>query len=273
MFNKGGILYFKNPDKPENPTVGPWYKYLTSDSIELEPYDNTRAFLASCYNLYFFEARKDIKEVPITDITDLSKVEGQLIESRVIEGLALFCDAAYSAFPEPQQSNDAPETFVLNHPDLDLQNIFVDKGTGHIFSIIDSQETRIVPRPIGSASLPLPLRQDWDADFTLGHQLPPCTLASYREDYIRYMAEALAPTPSPDAKFTRYSYWYWFAMNATMFERPNLWHFAARMVREIECLRTFDNPEPFLLQLGKVGRHSSAFTMLKREFEGMYKAE
>lgn len=94
--------------------------------------------------------------------------------------------------------NDA-RPFVLTHPDLDLQNIFVD-DSGALTGLIDWDGVAAVPREVGCAQYPLWLMRDWvpyryryDTDkgkpcTGAGYnESSPAELASYRAFYAHFM--------------------------------------------------------------------------------------
>jgi hypothetical protein len=109
-------------------------------------------------------------------------------------------------------NNEEEETFVLRHPDLDLQNILVDDA-GNVTGIIDWGNCLTVPRCIGYASLPDFLRRDWDKDFTLSRipHMPTWEMQKYAQIY----ADAMVETGCPDAKYTRKSAMYRAIAEAT----------------------------------------------------------
>jgi hypothetical protein len=101
--------------------------------------------------------------------------------------------------------NVEPETFVLRHPDLDLQNILTDEE-GNITGIIDWEGCMTVPRCVGYASYPEFLRRDWTSGWSLKTvpYLATFQLAHYRQVYL----DAMLATGCPDAKYTRKSAMY-----------------------------------------------------------------
>ena len=97
---------------------------------------------------------------------------------------------------------DEKETFVIRHPDLDLQNILVDDD-GNVTGIIDWDNCLAVPRCIGHASLPDFLRREWNEDFSLADSphMPTWEIQKYADIY----ADAMAETGCSDAEYTRKS--------------------------------------------------------------------
>jgi aminoglycoside phosphotransferase len=60
----------------------------------------------------------------------------------------------FSTAPFSMPGSEEPETFVLLHCDLDLQNVLVDDD-GEVTGILDWDSCSVVPRSVGYASLPL----------------------------------------------------------------------------------------------------------------------
>jgi hypothetical protein len=99
---------------------------------------------------------------------------------------------------------DEKETFVLRHPDLDLQNILIDRH-GNVTGIIDWEGCMAVPRCVGYASYPEFLRRDWASNFSFKDS----PYLSFRlNHYRRVYADAMLATGCTDAKYTRKSAMY-----------------------------------------------------------------
>ncbi|KAF2751323.1 hypothetical protein M011DRAFT_483258 [Sporormia fimetaria CBS 119925] len=93
------------------------------------------------------------------------------------------------------------QSYVLCHPDLDLQNILTDED-GNVTGIIDWEKALAVPRCVGYASLPLFLRYDDHAEGGAGvWPFMQKSLHHYREVY----AGAMEATGCLDSLFTRKS--------------------------------------------------------------------
>ncbi|KAB8356386.1 hypothetical protein FH972_023969 [Carpinus fangiana] len=61
----------------------------------------------------------------------------------------------------PEFDDSMGASFVLTHPDFDIQNILVSKD-GHVKAIIDWDGVCAVPRTVGSERYPSWLTRDWD---------------------------------------------------------------------------------------------------------------
>jgi hypothetical protein len=105
-------------------------------------------------------------------------------------GMRKIIDIIFSSPPfAPTEEN---ETFVIRHPDLDLQNILTDEE-GNVTGIIDWDGAFTAPRCIGFSALPHFLMHDWLPDFTLDE--PPhmsLGLDRYCRIYADAMKEALS---------------------------------------------------------------------------------
>jgi hypothetical protein len=115
-----------------------------------------------------------------------------------------------SCFSSKKLPTDEQESFVLHHPDLDLQNILVDDD-GNVASILDWHETITAPRCTGYASLRNFLTNEWFPGFTLTD--PPhmsWTVDHYRQIY----AEAMKQHGGDDNKSTYKSSMYQAAVAA-----------------------------------------------------------
>jgi hypothetical protein len=97
--------------------------------------------------------------------------------------------------------SDESPSFVLNHCDLDFQNILVDDD-GNATGIVDWELCTAVPRAVGYTSLPLFLRKDWLPKYTV--QKSPHMLWSF-ERYREHYTDAIMEAGCPDARYTRNS--------------------------------------------------------------------
>jgi hypothetical protein len=264
-FDKSGMLYFEEDPELENagpPTVGPWFEYLSYTPQECGPFSDTRAFLHRMAARYIAGEKAHFENN--ADANANNAIASPAYKR--LAGLSLFAHCAFSSFPSPP-SNE-PETFVLAHPDLDLQNIFVDH-TGSITGIIDWQGTRAMPRPIGYASLPLFLRPNQDThEHDDAGTAPPPVLDKYQEMYATYMAEALGG--GDDARYTLRSAMCWFAFGAAMGSvEQNLDSFFRRMVKEVGPGRDMAG-EMFLMYLSEVDVPEGAKVILRAEFARVF---
>ena len=127
--------------------------------------------------------------------------EGKSERSTVMQGacklLRLFIEWSIM-----RTENGREKPFVLAHPDLDSQNIFVDDD-GSLTGIIDFDWIAAVPHCIGPQSLPKFLTEDFDPDnydYDVGAGEPkagcladsPEELACYRAMYAQFMESYLS---------------------------------------------------------------------------------
>jgi aminoglycoside phosphotransferase (APT) family kinase protein len=115
--------------------------------------------------------------------------DGDIKELHHHRGMRKIIDIIFSS--PPFASTEEKETFVIRHPDLDLQNILTD-DEGNVTGIIDWDGAVTAPRCIGFSALPHFLVHDWLPDFTLDE--PPHLswgLDRYRRIYADVMKEAL----------------------------------------------------------------------------------
>jgi len=66
----------------------------------------------------------------------------------------------FAALSHPVFRSHKNDSFVLQHDDLDLQNILTD-SEGNITGILDWDGSLAMPRCIGHAAVPKFLRRDW----------------------------------------------------------------------------------------------------------------
>jgi len=153
-------------------------------------------------------------------------------------------------------SPDPPDGFVLQHSDLDLQNILVDE-VGNVTGILDWDSSIAVPRSEGPASVPVFLERDWRPD-TLERPLYLCWRAPhYRENYAAAMAEAAS---NPDAIYTLNSGMYHAAWTA-LYEGGRMTDFVRKL---LSMVPGFHLPDVDLYEALGRGRPEIEI-MLKRE--------
>ncbi|KAF7446918.1 hypothetical protein A1F99_083650 [Pyrenophora tritici-repentis] len=92
------------------------------------------------------------------------------------------------------------ETFTIRHNDLDLQNILVEEE-GNITGIIDWDNAIAAPRSIGTAAVPVFLRNDWFPDWANDLRTPQ-SMAWNHHYYRQIYAAALMEAGSENAKYT-----------------------------------------------------------------------
>ncbi len=145
----------------------------------------------------------------------------------------------------PNAETSKEETFVLQHPDLDLQNILVDDD-GNVTGILDWDGCLAVPRCVGYASFPDFLRRDWQHDFTLSDS----PYMSFQLDrYRQIYAEAMEETGCPDARFTRKSATY-RAIEEALTGEGDCPVLIKKILLELPGLRR-TNIKEFLMHLGR----------------------
>jgi aminoglycoside phosphotransferase (APT) family kinase protein len=153
-----------------------------------------------------------------------------------------------------------PETFTIQHADLDLQNILVD-DEGRVTGIIDWDGAHAAPRCVGTAAAPFFLRKDWLPDYVNNLGTGPhmgWKTHSYREIY----AAALLEAGNSDAMYTINSAIYQAAFMAVRDTGGCMSDFMDKMLREIPHCRVKANDLLSSLGLG----WQDAENMLKVEF-------
>jgi aminoglycoside phosphotransferase (APT) family kinase protein len=153
-----------------------------------------------------------------------------------------------------------PETFTIQHADLDLQNILVD-NEGNVTGIIDWDGAHAAPRCVGTAAAPFFLRKDWLPDYVNNLGTGPhmgWKTHSYREIYAATLLEA----GNSDAMYTMNSAIYQAAFMAVRDTGGCMSDFMDKMLREIPHCRVKAND--FLSSMGLGWQ--DAENMLKVEF-------
>jgi hypothetical protein len=104
--------------------------------------------------------------------------------------------------PSLTEPTSLSESFVLAHPDLDVQNVLVTED-GTLAALIDWDNVHTVPRCIGYSRYPSWITRDWDPN-RYGYGIPGCRpenspeeLDYFREIYANHM-QSLLPTESFD---------------------------------------------------------------------------
>jgi aminoglycoside phosphotransferase (APT) family kinase protein len=197
-FDKIGMPDFTaTVDRGEKPTITHAYRWVedttqTEDQLVLYgPFDSSSEYMTS-----------KLEEMWSTTVDPEDDVHIQ----NMFLGVRKILDIIY-AHPTISFSRKDPsqtETFVLRHPDLDLQNILIDDA-GNITGIIDWEGCLAVPRCVGYTCLPEFLRRDWTSTFSLEDS----PHISWRiNHYRRIYADAMLATGCADAKYTRKSAMY-----------------------------------------------------------------
>ncbi|KAF2493896.1 hypothetical protein BU16DRAFT_619104 [Lophium mytilinum] len=211
-FDKAGMLDFENDDL-EKPTVGPVRMWREPSGLELyeENYKelllmrDTRSFPpASTAKQYFSSVLKPWNY----DSHDEDRGTGVI----KMAAKALECHPFRKSLKSP---DDETESFVIQHPDFNLQNILCDPETLQITGVVDWDLVRTVPRCVGFSAVPICLREDW-----LPHYMWPVSsilavnqLDMYRDHYSKCLSEAMGG--EGDCVFTKKSQIY-TALDAAM---------------------------------------------------------
>ena len=128
----------------------------------------------------------DMQSYMVSMLNEISIPDNKLCQGEH-KLLRLFC--------EWSSQKCADDSFVLAHPDLDLQNVLVDEH-GNITALVDWEGVSTVPRPLGCA-YPMWLTRDWDPYYySYGYEdgrpeNSPEELRVYRKKYMQYLDEAM----------------------------------------------------------------------------------
>ncbi|KAI0571292.1 APH domain-containing protein, partial [Pyrenophora tritici-repentis] len=160
------------------------------------------------------------------------------------------------------------ETFTIRHNDLDLQNILVEEE-GNITGIIDWDNAIAAPRSIGTAAVPVFLRNDWFPDWANDLRTPQ-SMAWNHHYYRQIYAAALMEAGSENAKYTIKSALYqavWCAITGSGSQTD----LVEKVLREIPNFRG-TNVNDFKLALGQ-GKWTAAENMLKKQLPKIFEPE
>jgi hypothetical protein len=267
-FSKMGALHMEDRYDAPPPTIGHYFRHVDGKGmVKRGPYDSTAEYI---------EARmKEFREVDFTDVDDEDERRYMLGNIRIASVMSDVLPRSVDKHVTDEDYETAPETFVLAHPDLDLQNIFVDED-GSITGIIDWSGLRAVPRWAGWSSLPLFLRKDFEWDFncrgeTSAYPLMTWQLDPYRKAYDRYLQAALDPDSTGsynDGKYTLKSGATCAALDALEFEaiRDENLH---RLLKELPQLNGVVYKD-FKERLGSEEGWPEAEAMLKEAFRSLF---
>ncbi|KAF2115083.1 hypothetical protein BDV96DRAFT_493595 [Lophiotrema nucula] len=176
-------------------------------------------------------------------------------------GIRKFLDIIFATLPftSSKLPDQEEESFVLRHPDLDLQNILTD-ADGNVTGIIDWDNCLTAPRCVGcTAAVPIFLRRDWFPDFTV-QRAPHMTwsLNHWRKIY----ADALEEAGSPDVRYTCKSAMYQGIVAALYEGGGDAEDVVKKVMLSLEGTRLVDHDQ-FLTNLGKGWPDAEAY--LKEE--------
>jgi hypothetical protein len=187
---------------------------------------------------------QDVSPYDKSDPEDIEQAKAELDRLRSIRRIAVMIYNS-PCFTSKELPTDEQESFVLRHPDLDLQNILVDDD-GNVTSILDWHETITAPRFSGYASLPKFLTKEWFPGFTLTD--PPhmsWTVDHYRQIYT----EAMKLHGGDDSRYTYKSSMYQAAV-AAVTRSGSCIDLVNKVSLQIPCLRLTDLDE-FQERLGR----------------------
>lgn len=242
-FEQYGVPIFNRPEDAGPESYGPWWRWHTRSTMhELVSFSPNKR-----RGLFFFEGKNHV-----WDIEGMSGTTCYYLGVRkVLDMITLSPPFAPKPLSAPIRDENGrvkplpPDTFVLRHGDLDLQNILVDDD-GNVTGIIDWDGCMAVPQFVGFATLPMFLRRDWLQDFTLS-QAPYSFLAldHYRAIYADAIKHACS---NENAKYTKKSALYQ-AILAILWEGEDVEHLIAKMLSEIDQFRRLD-PADLYWRLG-----------------------
>ncbi|CAE7219129.1 hypothetical protein P3342_013361 [Pyrenophora teres f. teres] len=160
------------------------------------------------------------------------------------------------------------ETFTIRHNDLDLQNILVDEE-GNITGIIDWDNAIAAPRCIGTAAVPVFLRNDWFPSVFNGLR-DSLSMAWNYHYYRQIYAAAMVEAGNEDAKYTIKSALYQAVIAAVTGGNTGQKDVIEKLLREIPNCRV--DARDFKLALGQ-GKWTAAENMLKKQLPKIFEPE
>ncbi|KAH7086242.1 kinase-like domain-containing protein [Paraphoma chrysanthemicola] len=142
-----------------------------------------------------------------------------------------------------QRESQILSTFILQHDDLDLQNILTDTE-GNITGIIDWDGSLAMPRCVAAAAVPRFLRRDWFPGFFVRNLHMNLALPRYRDIY----AAALNDAGNSDAKYTTKSALYQ-AVFSSIYEGGSIYDLSEKLVNLVMSGKPCKAMD-FLIKLG-----------------------
>ncbi|KAF2794146.1 hypothetical protein K505DRAFT_384461 [Melanomma pulvis-pyrius CBS 109.77] len=139
------------------------------------------------------------------------------IYEEILESWPFCASTTFDPASSAAQGYSEPETFTLQHPDFNLQNILCDPKTGEVTGIIDWDGAGFAPRCVGHTAVPLFLRQYSSVNNDI--HISPHQILYYRDMFATAMEKALGP--ASDAIFTRKSALY-SAIHTSLYPNMNL---------------------------------------------------
>ncbi|KAJ4338774.1 hypothetical protein N0V87_003689 [Didymella glomerata] len=155
-------------------------------------------------------------------------------------------------------STDEPETFVLSHPDLDLQNILTD-DKGNVTGIIDWEGCTTMPRCAGYSAVPDFLRRYW-VDRHKASDMP--HMDWQVEKYAQIYTDAMREFSPKGAVYTRKSAMYDAILRAVA--EGNAIDLCQKLFKCIPAMRGTD-ADTFNQLIGRGCEEAEAF--IKQELE------
>jgi serine/threonine protein kinase len=230
QFDGVGMPLVHSDDIESHHKVGKTYLWTSVEDIhkveERGPVPSTYTYARSALDTYPFPELGDPEEYDDGDYAIL--------------GLRKVLDIIFSG---PVFTSGADETYVLQHDDLDLQNILTD-SLGNITGIIDWDGSLAMPRCVGHAAVPKFLRRDWFPDRIA--RISP--MAWRTEHYRQIYASAMVEAGNPDAKYTAKSAIYQSLLCA-LYEGGEVVDIVEKLMRKVPGFQT--NVTDFLTFLGK----------------------
>ncbi|KAF2812866.1 uncharacterized protein BDZ99DRAFT_473627 [Mytilinidion resinicola] len=191
-FDKAGMFDFENGDL-EKPTVGPIRIWREPSGLELYEENiedllvvrQTRITPPASTARHYFSSVLDSRNY---DLHDDDRGRGVIKVAEKALGYHPF-----RKYLKPHLLQDETETFVVQHPDFNLQNILCDPETLKITAIVDWHLVRIVPRRVGFSAVPIWLREDWLPYYLwpISSTLAVNQLDMYRDHYAKCLSEAM----------------------------------------------------------------------------------
>ncbi|KAH7079935.1 hypothetical protein BKA63DRAFT_385309, partial [Paraphoma chrysanthemicola] len=187
-----------------------------------------------------FASTQDFVRAGLDDLPDIQEHEDMEDDKKLFHGIRKILGIV-SSHPVFQSRPD--ETFILQHDDLDLQNILTDTE-GNVTGIIDWDASLAMPRCVASAAVPRFLRRDWFPGFYVRNLHMNLALPRYREIYAAAMSDA----GNSDAKYTTKSALYQ-AVLASIYEGGSIYDLSEKLVNLVMSGRPCKAMD-FLIKLG-----------------------
>ncbi|KAF2494322.1 hypothetical protein BU16DRAFT_70931 [Lophium mytilinum] len=182
------------------------------------------------------------------------------------KGIYMLFAMMFDYFPFAKADPSSPEPFVLAPPDFDWQNTLVaDDGT--VTAFIDWDRAETLPIYLGWPCYPNFLSADWRVmyEWPAKNVMSPSHLASYREDYARYMKEACG-TSSDAWRYTRKSHFF----SALEFAVGDAKLMEEVLFKILELLVPRTRKDEHILRLGAEGYVEAEEEWLRAKFKELF---